>query len=579
MTVDVVGYSRLMGQDEAGTIRAVREHREAALPLVREREGRIVKTMGDGMLLEFPSVVAAVECAVAIQHLMSERNAAAAETKSIVYRIGLHVGDVLVDGDDILGEGVNIAARLESVAPPGGVCVSRSVYEQCRGKVDVEFVDCGEMELKNIAEPVHVYSTAGLASSARAANPATAIVKHAPRLSIVVLPFANLSGDKEQDYFVDGVTESLTTDLSRIPGAFVIAPNTAFTFKGRAVDVSEVGRTLRVRYVLEGSVQSSAKRMRVNAQLIDAETGAHIWADRFDKPREDLLEMQDEITARLARALGVELIAEEGRRAEREAPHRQDADDLAMRGWAIYNQPMTLNRTQWAGVLFEDALRLDQSNLRALTGFVHTELYRVFFHEAEDPSVHIRAAEEAVRKALRAYPNSAAAHHASAWVLLALRAPERALRECEIAISLDRNLVAAHASIGYLKAQIGRAEETEGHIAEAIRLSPLDPGLGLWTGWLGVGDALLGRLEQAEDRLRESVAMRPQVGWLWLHLASALARLGRVPEAAEARETGLRLLPHFTISKYRSEAPSYNLVFVAQVEQICAGLRLAGVPE
>jgi len=285
LAIDVVGYSRLMGEDEAGTARAVREHREAARPIVARLGGRIVKTMGDGLLLEFPSVVAAVQCAAAIQKLMAERNAEIPETKRIVYRIGVNLGDVLIEGDDILGEGVNIAARLEGICEPGGVLVSGAAYDHVRGKVDGSFADLGPTQLKNIADPIRVYSLeVGVPAQATPALASLAEKSHPPRLSIVVLPFANIGGDPEQEHFVDGVTESLTTDLSRIRGAVVIARNTAFSYKGKPLDVNTVGRELNVRYVLEGSVQRGGNRMRVNVQLIDAESGHHLWAERFDNP-------------------------------------------------------------------------------------------------------------------------------------------------------------------------------------------------------------------------------------------------------------------------------------------------------
>jgi TolB-like protein/class 3 adenylate cyclase len=310
MAVDVVGYSRLMGEDEAGTAISVREHREAALPVVVGLGGRIVKTMGDGLLLEFPSVVAAVECAVAIQTLMVGRNVEVPEARRIVYRIGVNLGDVLIEGDDILGEGVNIAARLEGICEPGGVLISSAAYEQTRGKINANFVDIGEKALKNIARTVRVYAVRfGETSDAPARRDPASERPGPPRLSIVVLPFANIGGDAEQDHFVDGVTESLTTDLSRIRGAFVIGRNTAFTYKGKAVDLKQIGRELNVRYVLEGSVQRGGNRMRVNVQLIDAETANHLWAERFDKPLAELFDMQDEIVARLAGALNSELVA------------------------------------------------------------------------------------------------------------------------------------------------------------------------------------------------------------------------------------------------------------------------------
>ena len=354
MAIDVVGYSRLMGEDEAGTARSVCEHREAARPVLAALGGRIVKTMGDGLLLEFPSVVAAVEGSIAIQKLMIERNADTPEAKRIVYRIGVNLGDVLIEGDDILGDGVNIAARLEGLCEPGGVLISGAAYEHTRGRIEAEFVDLGEKALKNIERSIRVFSLqVGVPSQARlgtqpkahaklpepkprsallpltagivaliaivggawyflAGNRPAPVVAPAPiaatapapaeaaHLSLVVLPFANLSGDPAQDYFADGITENLTTDLARIRDSFVIARNTAFTFKGKAIDAKEIGKELGVRYVLEGSVQRDQNRVRVNAQLIDAQSGAHLWADRFEEDVADLFKLQDQVVARLA---------------------------------------------------------------------------------------------------------------------------------------------------------------------------------------------------------------------------------------------------------------------------------------
>src|SRR6202162_5058693 len=279
VAADVAVYSRLMGLDEVGTARVLREHRKVTDALVAKHGGRLVKTTGDGVLLEFPSVVDAVECAVAVQAVMAERNQGVPEDRRMLLRIGISLGDILIEGDDILGDGVNVAARLEGIAEPGGICISSSAYDQVRGKVGVEFADLGEQSLKNIARPVRAYAVVQDGLGVGTNGVTTPISPSAPHLSIVVLPFVNIGGDSEQDYFVDGVTDSLTTDLSRISGSFVIARNTAFTFKGKAVDVKQLGRELNVRYVLEGSMQRGGGRLRVNVQLIDANTGNHLWAE------------------------------------------------------------------------------------------------------------------------------------------------------------------------------------------------------------------------------------------------------------------------------------------------------------
>ena len=375
VAIDVVGYSRMMGEDEAGTARAVREHREAARPIVAARGGRIVKTMGDGLLLEFPSVVDAVQCAISIQKLMVERNADVPEARRIVYRIGVNLGDILVEGDDILGEGVNIAARLEGICKPGGIVISGLAFDNVRGKIDANFVDIGDKRLKNIARPVRAFAIeSGSDDAAPAAPSAGADRQGSPRLSIVVLPFANIGRDPEQEPFVDGVTESLTTDLSRVRGAYVVARNTAFTYKGKAIDVKTIGRELNVRYALEGSVQRAGNRMRVNVQLIDAETNNHLWAERFDKPLADLFDMQDEIVARLAGALNAQLVVAEARRAE-QAP-TPDSMDLYFQGLAWFNKGHTPGNNAQARSFYDRALAVDPDNVDALVGSAGADFSR-----------------------------------------------------------------------------------------------------------------------------------------------------------------------------------------------------------
>jgi TolB-like protein/class 3 adenylate cyclase len=367
VAADVAGYSRLMGLDEVGTARALREHRAVTDALVAKHGGRIVKTTGDGALLEFPSVVDAVEYAVAVQAVMAQRNETIPHDRRMLLRIGINLGDILIDGDDILGDGVNVAARLEGIAEPGGICISSFAYDHVRGKVAVDFTDLGEQTLKNISRPIRVY-VVGVSANAYKVVP---LPSSAPRLSIVVLPFANIGGDPKQEYFVDGVSESLTTDLSRISGALVIACTTAFTFKGKAVDVKKLGRELNVRYVLEGSMQRGGKRLRVNVQLIDAETGNHLWAERFDTPIADLFEMQDEIVSRLANTLDAQLIAAEARRAERSL--HPDAMDLVFQGRGWFNKGLIPDYMAQARRFFEKAMAVDPENVEAMVGLARVD--------------------------------------------------------------------------------------------------------------------------------------------------------------------------------------------------------------
>ncbi|WP_035978356.1 adenylate/guanylate cyclase domain-containing protein [Bradyrhizobium sp. th.b2] len=576
LAADAVGYSRLVGADEEGTLERLRAIRKDLIdPVIAAHRGRIVKTTGDGLLAEFASVVDAVRSAVDTQRAMTESNAGLAPDRRIEFRIGINLGDVVVEDDgDLMGDGVNVAARLEGIAEPGGICLSSAAYDQVRGKIDIAARDLGQQQLKNIADLVQVYALSP-------AHPAAAVphTTVAPRLSIVVLPFINLDGNSEQDYFVDGVTESLTTDLSRIPGAFVIARNTAFTFKSKPVDVRVIGRELGVRYVMEGSVQGGGDRIRVNAQLIDTETGAHLWAERFDKPRADIFDMQDEITTRLARTVGIELVAAEGRRAERERPNNMDAVDLAMRGWAILNQPLSLRRDRAACDLFDAALRLDNHNVEALVGlaFYHGNDLRTFASTNRDEQ--LRIAQMAITEALTLAPGNALAHFVHANLLHVSGATERSLRELEFAITLDRNLAWAHADAGFLKVLLGRAEEAEADLTNAMRLSPRDPGLDRWHALLGIADLFLGRLGSALDRLRKSVEINPNVAMPYFFLAAASALSGRAAEAREARNAGLRLDPNFTVARFRNERRSENPTFLNQREIVYEGLSLAGVPE
>src|SRR6516164_4928240 len=480
LAADVAGYSRLMGEDEAGTAKLVRERREAATPIVRAFGGRLVKTMGDGVLLEFPSVVAAVECAIAIQRMMAERNAEIPEAKRILYRVGINLGDILIDGDDILGDGVNVAARLEGIAEPGGICLSSSAYDQVRGKVAVEFSDLGEQKLKNIALPIHAYAVGLNANIDRAVAPPSS----APRLSIVVLPLANIGGDPEQEYFVDGVTESLTTDLSRINGAFVIARNTAFTFKGKAVDVKKLGRELNVRYVLEGSVQRGGNRLRVNVQLVDAETGNHIWAERFDKPIADLFDMQDEIVSRLANRLGQELAGAEAKRAERSS--NPDSMDHYFLGLAFFNKGFTAESLDRARSQFDRALDLDPDNVNALVwrGWVDVAVAMTWL--SENHQKRLRSAQTDLGKALKIRPDDANAHCVMGVSLMLSKRVDQGIAECERALAINRNLATAHWAIGLAKYLAGRNEEMEAHVVDALRISPRDNYAGNWSAVVGI---------------------------------------------------------------------------------------------
>jgi TolB-like protein/Tfp pilus assembly protein PilF len=564
-----------MGLDEVGTARTLREHREVIDALVAKHGGRLVKSTGDGVLLEFPSVVDAVECAVAVQAVMTQRNEGIPQDQRMLFRIGINLGDILIEGEDILGDGVNVAARLEGIAEPGGICISSSAYDQVRGKVPVEFTDLGEQTLKNIAQPVRTYRVGAGANTPRTAP----LPSSAPHLSLVVLPFANLGGDPEQDYFVDGVTESLTTDLSRIAGAFVIARNTAFTFKGKAIDVKKLGRELNVRYVLEGSVQRGGNRLRVNVQLIDAETGNHLWAERFDKPVADLFDMQDEIVSRLANALDAELITAEARRAERSL--RPDATDLVFQGRAWFNKGLIPDYMAQARRFFEEAITLDPQNVEAMVGLARVDAMTGAAIMTDHWSARFSSAETTLTKALLLAPNHALAHFLLGIVQVFTKRMAQGIAQCEHALALDRNLASAHAVIGAAKVFLGRGAETEAHINEALRLSPRDTFAHRWMAFMGFAKAQLGADAEALVWMRRSLDANRNASITHFELACTLARLGALDEARTVAQAGLALDPSFTIRRYRdaTNARSDIPTFRAWCERHIEGMRLAGVPE
>ena len=410
LAADVAGYSRLMHNDEEAThAKLTALLADAVEPAIAEHGGRIVKNTGDGFLAEFPSAVEAVRAAVQFQTRIKELTIGEAEDRRIAFRVGINIGDVIVEPHDIFGDGVNIAARLESIAEPGGICISSSAYDQVRGKVGVEFADLGEQNLKNIARPVRAYAVVrdGLGPATQVGARRQARFQP-PRLSIVVLPFANIGGDPEQDYFVDGVTESLTTDLSRISGSFVIGRHTAFTYKGKAVDLKQIGRELNVRYVLEGSVQRGGNRLRVNVQLIDAETGNHLWAERFDKPVADLFDMQDEIVSRLANTLNAQLIAAEARRAERSL--HPDAMDLYFQGMACLNKGETTKTWRKRAAFSNAPWRSIPTISKRWSAWRWLNFNGGVLFSTDDRAARVLAAEAALIKALSMAPQHASAH-------------------------------------------------------------------------------------------------------------------------------------------------------------------------
>jgi len=621
---DVVGYSRLAGADEDRTLARLRGLRSDLIdPAIAAHRGRIVKRTGDGSIIEFRSMVDAVRCAIEVQTGMVERNAGVSEDRRIQFRIGVHLGDVVEESDgDLMGDGVNVAARLEGVCEPGGVCLSEDAYRQVKSRLELQVTDLGPQSLKNIAEPVRAYLLRqGATASRKSSQPATKTrgvwarwpalaaalalallaagtfgwragfaprfmaasvddkLANAPRLSIVVLPFENLSGDKEEDYFADGITDDLTTDLSHLADSFVISRGTAFTYKGKPVDAKEIGRDLGVRYLLEGSVRRSNDKIEVNAQLISTETGAHVWADRFEGERSRLGELQVAFVSRLANSLGVELVKAEALRAIRERPNDPDAVDLSMRGWAEAFRPYSQSSNNAAIGLFERALAIDPHLVPAMVGLPWTLWHRTEQLHSSDPKSDIARAEDWAERAVVADPGNSAAHMAKALVLFAKRQWSQAIAEPDAAIADDPNNAEAHAARSFWKLYLGRAEEGFSGLETALRLSPRDPRVPLWQANVCYLHNYLAQWEQAIEWCEKAVASAPENLFAWVHLAAANAWAGHDKQAREALAQLQKVYPSYTVQSYAGTHYSDNLTFNAQRARILEGLRKAGLPE
>ena len=587
LAADVAGYSRLMGADEEGTHERLRAHLgELICPKISEHRGRIVKTTGDGLLAEFASVVDAVRCAAEIQRGMIDRKPEVPEERRIRFRIGVNLGDVIVEGEDIFGNGVNVAARLEALAEPGGICVSRVVRDQVRDRLDYTFEDLGEQQVKNIARPVRVYalrsdSIAGLPMASVSPITPTSQPLAAPRLSIVVLPFTNLSDDREQQYFADGITEDLTTDLSRLAPMFVISHNTAFTYRPKPVNTKQIGRELGVRYLLEGSVQRSGNQVRVNAQLIDAETDAHLWAERFDGDRGDLFTLQNEITSRIAGSLNLELTARE---AARPTAH-PDALDYILKGRAAYSKPASRDTYAEAISFYERALDLDPQCAEARSLLARTLAARAMDGMTDTAAADLAHAEGLARSALAASWRSPLAHFAKGHVLRAQGRLEEAIPEYETAIALNRNWVFAYVALGACKLLTGEIEEAIPLAEQAIRLSPRDPNIGIMYDRIGYVHLLQSRIDQAILWSEKARSANPAHPLYRAHLASAYALKGETERAAAELAEARRLTADSRYSSiarlkgYRgawSGVPKIRALFETTY---FAGLRKAGMPE
>jgi adenylate cyclase len=608
---DVVGYSRLAGADEDRTLARLRALRSDLIdPTISVHHGRIVKRTGDGSVIEFRSVVDAVRCALEVQHTMVERNAGVALDKRIEFRIGIHLGDVVEESDgDLMGDGVNIAARLEGIAAPGAICLSEDAYRQVSGRLDMAVTDLGPTQLKNIERSIRVYSLqVGVPAQAKPATEAkppepktrssllrlvlgfaTLVIlvaagawyflganraAQAAHLSLVVLPFANLSGDPSQDYFADGVTENLTTDLARIRDSFVIARNTAFTFKGKAIDAKEIGKELGVRYVLEGSVQRDQNRVRVNAQLIDAQSGAHLWADRFEEDVADLFKLQDQVVARLANSLGSELVMAE---AEKSAHSKiPDAIDLAMRGWALTwqarQQPLRERESilDTARTLFDQALKIDPNDADALAGeaYVYHVAYFYGWKTTEDYESKVLGQAD---RAIALSPDNMRAYWVKCEYLNASHRPNEALGTANTGLAINPNYAPLLAARSSAESSLGHFEQAKSDVQQAMRLSPRDPVIGMFHVILGDAELGLGHFDAAIDEYHNAIDASYRVFFAYSNLAAAYALEGKMDEAKTALAEARRIFPNLTVKWMIAHTPNLPPVF--------QGLRKAGLPE
>ena len=577
LVADVVGYSRLMGADEAGTLTAVKALRKKVFaPKVAEHHGRIVKLMGDGALVEFPSVVHAVQCAVAVQEALAERNAGTPSDKRIELRIGVNLGDVIAEGGDIYGDGVNVAARLEELAEPGGVALSGSAHDQVAGKVDFAFEDAGEHELKNIARPVRIYRWS---KDDAAPAPGTARTGDALPLpdkpSIAVLPFTNMSGDPEQEYFSDGMTEDIITGLCHMRGLFVIARNSSFAYRGSAVDVKRVGQDLGVRYVLEGSVRRGGDRIRVTAQLIDVGTGVHVWADRFDGILDDVFALQDDITAKVISAVGPEITVAEMQRARGKRSDSLDAWDRYLQALQPY---YTVDKVGYeeATALLEEAIELDPRFSTAYATLARCHVYAGYHGWSASAREVVHKAEKFARQAVALDEQDPFAHLALGFVYMINKELVRSVNELNRALELNPNLSIAHGYLSNTLAFLGRSEEALAAAERAIRGSPRDPERYLW--YIGIMNAHFAaeRYEECVEAAEQAVLLQPNFYGGHIIMASALTYLERIEEAKQAALRAREVNPRLNL---RSSARNPMFVREGDVARVLDGLRRAGLPE
>jgi len=574
LAADVVGYSRLIRVDEEGTLLALRElHDELIDPEIAKHRGRIVKLMGDGILAEFASVVDAVACSAEVQKALIDRNADLPQARKIVFRIGVNLGDVVIDGDDIHGDGVNVAARLEALSEPNGMCISSAVHEQVRDRLDLLFEDHGDQEVKNIDRPVRVWKWS-VAGSASAIDPVSE-EKSLPlpeKPSIAALPFDNMSGDPEQEYFADGITEDIITDLSKVSSLFVIARNSSFAYKGQSPDVRKVCSELGVRYVLEGSVRKAGSKVRISAQLIDGSTGGHLWAERYDRDLEDIFAVQDEVTGEIVAALNVALTTSEQTRREDPRKVNPDAYDCLVRARACLLQ-FTENALIECRAMLKNAIALDPDFAPAYANLALVQCVEFANGWNGAGPDHLTKALELAHKALAADENEPQAHHALALANMWMKDLGAAAQAAERAIELDPNFAGAYTVLGSVRDYAGQHDSAVTLLQQAIRL---DPQHDLAVQFLGRAEFSLKRYDEAEATFKRRLVHRPQSDATRVFLASVYGHTGRHEEARRVWCELLEINPDFSLEHFQQVLPYKDPEWF---NHFLEGLRKSGLPE
>ena len=571
LAADVAGYSRMMAENEEMTLRTLGTYRGTISEMVTEHAGRIFGTAGDSVVAEFASAVQAIRAAVAIQRALERRNADLPERQRMQFRIGINLGDVVVDGEDLLGDGVNVAARLQTVAQPGSICISGAVREQIDGKLTLPVTALGERTLKNIPRPVQVYALDWRSDDASTMSVLGGPLQRPDKPSIAVLPFVNMSGDPEQEYFADGITEDIITALSHHRWFFVIARNSSFVYRGRSVDVKQVARELGVRYVLEGSVRKAGNRVRATGQLIDAETGAHLWAERFDRDVADIFALQDEITQNVVAAIEPEMLLVEGRRAARNAAASPDAFDCYMRGIWHFHQ-LTPDDNRLAESWLRKAIALDPELAQAHMFLARALNNRVWWAWSGDIKRDVAEAYAAATRAAVLDDRDPYVHYILFWVSIARREHERALSEVQRAIDLSPNFALGYFALGLIRIYIGHFAEATDPLMRAIRLTPNDPQVSAFLGHLALAQYHLGNYEEAVHYAQQAVRKR-KLPFVQRTLLASLGQLGRADEAKAVRAELEQVKPADAALYWELTTP---YVDPAHRAHLVEGLRKAG---